>query len=83
VAASVPAPLIHAEVRRLGVMHVLIVPDRHQRTLIASLSADPGLRVLTLATEDEPGAVGVVGTAFERSRRERGAVAIIVSAPTS
>ena len=38
VVTSVPAHLIHAEVRRLGVTHVLVVPDKHQRTLIASLS---------------------------------------------
>jgi len=50
---SVPAAALHAEISRLGVSHVLMVPDTHQKTLIASLEADSSLRLLTLSTEDE------------------------------
>jgi sulfopyruvate decarboxylase TPP-binding subunit len=53
VPAPVPARVIHDEVSRLGVTHVLTVPDKHLRTLVASLSADPRLRVIGLSTEDE------------------------------
>jgi sulfopyruvate decarboxylase TPP-binding subunit len=55
---SIPASLLHAEISRLGVSHVLIVPDTHQKTLIASLQDDPKLQVLTFATEDEALCVG-------------------------
>jgi sulfopyruvate decarboxylase TPP-binding subunit len=53
VVESVPAELLHREVLALGVSHVLSVPDTHQRTLLASLTAEPRLTVVTLATEDE------------------------------
>jgi len=54
---SVPADALHKAVKDLGVTHVLTVPDTHQRTLLASLMADPALTTLTLSTEDE--ALGV------------------------
>lgn len=54
---SVPAAVLHEAIRGLGVTHVLTVPDTHQKTLLASLMADPSLTTLTLSTEDE--ALGV------------------------
>jgi sulfopyruvate decarboxylase subunit alpha len=54
---SVPAAQLHTAIRDLGVTHVLTVPDTHQKTLLASLMADPKLTTLTLSTEDE--AIGV------------------------
>jgi sulfopyruvate decarboxylase subunit alpha len=50
---SVPADVLHAAIKQLGVTHILTVPDTHQKTLLASLMADPELTTLTLATEDE------------------------------
>jgi sulfopyruvate decarboxylase subunit alpha len=50
---SVPAQVLHREISALGVSHVLIVPDTHQKTLIASLMQDPKLTVLTFSTEEE------------------------------
>src|SRR4051794_9991327 len=50
---SVPAELLHKEIQSLGVKHILIVPDTHQRTLLESIFADPDLPVTTLATEQE------------------------------
>lgn len=52
-ADSLPAVLLHREIKALGVSHVLTVPDTHQKTLLASLMADPELTTLTLSTEDE------------------------------
>lgn len=54
---SVPAGLIHDEIKKLGVTHILSVPDTHQKTLLADLVEDPSLRLLTFATEDEAIAV--------------------------
>ncbi len=50
---SVPAELLHREISSLGVSHLLIVPDTHQKSLLASLSQDPDLKTLTLSTEQE------------------------------
>ncbi|HLF76571.1 MAG TPA: hypothetical protein VJB57_03695, partial [Dehalococcoidia bacterium] len=50
---SVPADLLHKEISSLGVSHVLMVPDTHQKTLIASLVEDPKLKVMTFSTEEE------------------------------
>jgi sulfopyruvate decarboxylase TPP-binding subunit len=50
---SVPAELLHKEISALGVSHILIVPDTHQRTLLASLAEDPALTTLTFAAEQE------------------------------
>ncbi len=54
---SVEASVLHEAIRGLGVSHVLTVPDTHQKSLLASLMADPDLTTLTLSTEDE--ALGV------------------------
>jgi sulfopyruvate decarboxylase TPP-binding subunit len=54
---SVPASVLHKAISELGVSHILTVPDTHQKTLLASLAADPALTTLTLTTEDE--ALGV------------------------
>ena len=54
---SVPAAVLHDAIRELGVSHILTVPDTHQKTLLASLMADPELTTVTLSTEDE--ALGV------------------------
>jgi sulfopyruvate decarboxylase TPP-binding subunit len=50
---SVPAELLHREIASLGLSHVLIVPDTHQKTLLASLTTDSSFRLLTLSTEQE------------------------------
>jgi sulfopyruvate decarboxylase TPP-binding subunit len=54
---SVPAAVLHEAITNLGVSHILTVPDTHQKSLLASLMADPALTTMTLATEDE--ALGV------------------------
>jgi sulfopyruvate decarboxylase TPP-binding subunit len=50
---SVPASVLHAEISKLGVEHLLIVPDTHQKTLLKSLNADPAFKMHTFSTEDE------------------------------
>ena len=50
---SVPASVLHAEISKLGVEHLLIVPDTHQKTLLRSLNTDPAFKMLTFSTEDE------------------------------
>jgi len=50
---SIPAAVLHGAISALGVSHVLIVPDTHQKTLLASLVQDSNLQMLTLSTEDE------------------------------
>ena len=53
VADSVPAELLHAAIRDLGVTHILSVPDTHQKTLLSLLMSDTELSTITLSTEDE------------------------------
>jgi sulfopyruvate decarboxylase TPP-binding subunit len=53
VAISVPAGDIVAELRKLGITHVVHVPDTHQRTLLAELARQSDIRLLTACTEDE------------------------------
>jgi len=53
VAHSVPATAIIAELLRLDITHVINVPDTHQRTLLAELSRQSQMRMLTACTEDE------------------------------
>ena len=53
VAESVPASVLHAAIRALGISHVLSVPDTHQKTLLAAVTEDPELTTLTFSTEDE------------------------------
>ena len=50
---SIPAAVLHEAISSLGVSHVLIVPDTHQKTLLASLAGDPDFQMLTFSTEDE------------------------------
>ena len=50
---SVPAQLLHNQIKALGVSHVLTVPDTHQKTLLASIAGDASLKLVTLSTEDE------------------------------
>ena len=56
-AMPIEAAVIHAEIRRLGVTHVPLVPDKHQQTLVASLLRDSEPRALPMSTEDEAIAV--------------------------
>ena len=58
VALSVPAAAIVGELFKLGVTHVVNVPDTHQRTLLAELSRQSQIRLLTACTEDEAIAIG-------------------------
>lgn len=53
VAESVPAEILHRAIVDLGVSHVLIVPDTHQKSLLASLNDESSLKMLTFSTEDE------------------------------
>ena len=53
VAVSVPAGVIVDELRKLGITHVINVPDTHQRTLLAELSRQSEIRLVTACTEDE------------------------------
>src|SRR3982074_590752 len=53
VAVSVPAGVIVDELRQLGIPHVINVPDTHQRTLLAEVSRQPDIRLVTACTEDE------------------------------
>src|SRR5919198_99079 len=41
------------ELNALDITHVINVPDTHQRTLLAELSAQSRIRLLTACTEDE------------------------------
>ena len=50
---SVPARVLHDQIRAIGVSHILTVPDTHQKSLLASLAQDPALTFVTLSTEDE------------------------------
>jgi sulfopyruvate decarboxylase TPP-binding subunit len=52
-AQAVAAGPLHAEISALGVTHVLIVPDTHQKSLLSSIGGDPKLTTLTFSTEDE------------------------------
>ena len=53
VAKSVAATAIVAELLKLGVTHVINVPDTHQRTFLAELARQSQIRLLTACTEDE------------------------------
>jgi sulfopyruvate decarboxylase TPP-binding subunit len=52
-AESVPAELLHAAIRDLGITHVVTVPDTHQKTLLARLFDDGEICLVTTATEDD------------------------------
>lgn len=53
VALSVPATAIVAELYALDISHVINVPDTHQRTLLAELSKQSRIQIVTACTEDE------------------------------
>jgi len=53
VARSVPAHAIIEQLLELGITHVIIVPDTHQRTLLAELARQSEVRLLSACTEDE------------------------------
>lgn len=53
VARGVEASAIVAELRALGIDHVVCIPDSFQKTLIARLQEEPGVRFVTACTEDE------------------------------
>jgi sulfopyruvate decarboxylase TPP-binding subunit len=53
VAHSVAATEIVAELLKLRITHGIIVPDTHQRTLLAELSRQSQIRMITACTEDE------------------------------
>src|SRR5690606_23131083 len=46
-------------IHKLGITHVVTVPDTHQRTLLNLLYEDPNLKMVTVSTEDE--ALGIIG----------------------
>jgi sulfopyruvate decarboxylase subunit alpha len=53
VARSVPAAAIVGELVRLGITHVVNVPDTHQRTVLSELAHQSRIKLLTACTEDE------------------------------
>lgn len=53
VAQAVSARAIVDELNKLGITHVVNVPDTHQRTVLAALSRQSQIRLLTACTEDE------------------------------
>lgn len=53
VALPVPADALVAEIERLGISHVVNVPDTHQRTVLEALARRNHPRLLTASTEDE------------------------------
>src|SRR5919199_6153074 len=53
VAVSVSASAIVDELRTLSISHVINVPDTHQRTLLAELSRQSEIQLVTACTEDE------------------------------
>ena len=53
VALPVSARAIVGELLKLDVTHVINVPDTHQRTVLAELTRQSRMRVLTACTEDE------------------------------
>src|SRR6266516_7768133 len=57
VAVSVAASAILAELRTLGISHVVNVPDTHQRTLLAELARQSKIQLVTACTEDEAVAI--------------------------
>ena len=52
-AVGVDARLIVAEIKKLGVDHIICIPDSYQKTLIALLADDPDIRFMVACTEDE------------------------------
>jgi sulfopyruvate decarboxylase TPP-binding subunit len=57
VAVGVEAQLIVDEILKLGVTHIVVIPDTYQRTLIAKLAELDSPKLVRVCTEDE--AMGV------------------------
>ncbi|PZC49556.1 MAG: sulfopyruvate decarboxylase subunit alpha [Chloroflexi bacterium] len=57
IAQSVAATELLEALLDAGVQDVVAVPDTHQRTLIASIEADPSMRFIQATTEDEGTAI--------------------------
>ncbi|HEV7664019.1 MAG TPA: hypothetical protein VGQ62_10830 [Chloroflexota bacterium] len=53
VALPVSAAAIVSELLRLGISHVINVPDTHQRTVLSELARQSQINVITACTEDE------------------------------
>src|ERR1051325_956299 len=56
-AQAIPADALLQAIKELGITHVLMVPDTHQRSLIAKILADDSLQTIMVCTEDEAGAI--------------------------
>ncbi len=52
-ARSIPAQQILDEINKLGISHVLNVPDTHQKSLLALIAERGQPRLVTTCTEDE------------------------------
>lgn len=57
VAQGIDAQSIVTEIKKLGIDHVVCIPDSYQKTMIALLRDDPGIRFMIACTEDE--AIGI------------------------
>ncbi|MQF86450.1 MAG: thiamine pyrophosphate-binding protein [SAR202 cluster bacterium] len=57
VATGVSSAEIVDKLKDLGVDHIVCIPDSYQKTLIARLMEDPGLKFMIACTEDE--AIGI------------------------
>lgn len=53
VATPVSAQAIVDELRKIGITHVVDVPDTHQRTVLAELTRQSAIKLITACTEDE------------------------------
>ena len=58
VAEAIPAETLLESLREAGVQDVIIVPDTHQRTLIALLEDAPDIRLIRATNENEAVAIG-------------------------
>jgi sulfopyruvate decarboxylase TPP-binding subunit len=52
-ARPVAGAVLAAEIKKLGLTHVLTVPDSHQKTVLDLLAKESTPRLLTICTEDE------------------------------
>ncbi|MHB1128616.1 MAG: thiamine pyrophosphate-binding protein [Ilumatobacteraceae bacterium] len=57
IALEIPAQSILTELNKLGITHVVTVPDTHQKTLLSLLQDRSGPELIQVCTEDE--AIGV------------------------
>ena len=56
-AVPIPAQSILTEINKLGITHVVTVPDTHQKSLLSLLQDSSGPELIQVCTEDE--AIGV------------------------